>query len=272
MRKEQEQAKYKKWYKKWWGILIILIFLPFVAIWYIWKKTNWDKSVKIILTILIFFFVIILLKSNDETIKQIEQLESQKITQIQKQENDEKNIEILKSINYELVESKDISFNDPNSGIVKRFNTRVLIENNPVTKKQIEILSEKIIKDYQQQKADAISIFYYFNRSQVNGAYTLAQAEWAPNGKWEEANLKQNQKTTYKFTEFIDKKRTDGPTELEREINTAMRDLWYEMMETQDMVTDEETAKILAPKYGKTVEEMLEIRRKVIDYDLGLTQ
>ena len=268
---KQEQIKRKKWYKKWWGILIILMFLPFVAVWYIWKKTNWNKSVKIILTILIFFFVIILLKSNNETIEQIEQLESQKI--VQTQENNEKNIEILKSVNYELVESEDISFNDPNSGIVKRFSVRVLIENNPVTKKQIEVLSEKIIKDYQQQKADAISIFYYFDRSQINGAYTLAQAEWAPNGKWEEANLKQNQKTTYKFTGFIDKERTNEPSELEREINTAMRDMWYEMMETRDdLVTDEEIAKILASKYEKTIEEMLEIRRKVTDYDLGLTK
>jgi len=268
---QEEQKQIKKWYKKWWGILIIIMLLPFVTIWYIWKKTNWNKSVKIILTILIILFVVIVSDSNNKTIEQAKKLESQKITQ--EEENNEKNLEILKAINYESVESKDVSFNDPNYGMVKRFSVRILIENNPVTKKQIEVLSEKIIEDYQQQqKADAISIFYYFDRSQINGAYTLAQVEWAPNGKWEEANLKQNQKTTYKFTEFIDKKRTNEPSELEREINTAMRDLWYEMMETQDMVTDEETAKILAPKYGKTVEEMLEIRHKVVDYDLGLTR
>ncbi|MCK5084864.1 MAG: hypothetical protein KAQ64_04385 [Candidatus Pacebacteria bacterium] len=236
------------------------------------QNNKWYKKRWVIILIAVIGIVIIFGGDDDsQKIKNIEntnKIESQKNLR----ENNEESLETIKTIDYELVESEDISFNDPNYGIVKRFNVKVLIKNNPVTKKQIEILSEKIIKDYQQQKADAISIFYYFNRSQVSGAYTLAQAEWAPNGKWEEANLKQNQKTTYKFTEFIDKKRTNEPTELEIEINTAMRDLWYEMMKTQDIVTDEETAKILAPRYGKTVEEMLKIRYKVNDYDLGLTQ
>lgn len=73
---KQEQVKHKKWYKKWWGILIILVFLPFVTIWYIWKKTNWNKSVKIILTILIILFVaIVSSNSNNKTIKQTQKEE-----------------------------------------------------------------------------------------------------------------------------------------------------------------------------------------------------
>ena len=49
-----------------------------------------------------------------------------------------------------------------------------------------------------------------------------------------------------------------------------MKDLWYEMAEnTDDLVTDEDVAKILAPKFGKTIDEMVDIRIKVTTYDLG---
>jgi len=63
----------------------------------------------------------------------------------------------------------------------------------------------------------------------------------------------------------------NAPSEEERKINEAMKDLWYEMVEkSDDLVTDEDVAKVLAPQFNKTVDEMVEIRMKVSDYDLGL--
>jgi len=55
----------KKWYKTWWGIPIIVILLPFFLIWYIWAKTNWDKNVKIVVTIIIFLIFVISNISNN---------------------------------------------------------------------------------------------------------------------------------------------------------------------------------------------------------------
>jgi hypothetical protein len=171
---------------------------------------------------------------------------------------------ILSTISYEIIEVKDIS-----SIKAKRYSVYVIINNNPTTKQQIEALSEKIVSSYKD--IDAISIFYYFDKTQINGAYTLAMAEWAPNGDWGQADLKTNQKLTYEFTSFIDKKRTNEPTALEREINQAMKDKWYELNEnSQSLITDEDVAEILAPRYNKTVKEMIEIREKVAFYDLGI--
>ena len=191
----QEQIKHKEWYKKWWGILIMLIFLPFVAIWYIWKKTNWNKFVKIILTILILFFVmIVLLGSNNET----SELKSKQT------ETETKTKNVLNTTNYEIAEEEDISH-----ALAKRYSVRVVVNNNPATKSQIRAISEKIVNDYETKNADALAIFFYFDKGQIDGTYTLAKAEWAPNGDWSQADIGKDQKLTYEFTDFIDKKRTE---------------------------------------------------------------
>lgn len=171
---------------------------------------------------------------------------------------------ILSTVNYEIIEVKDVSYID-----AKRYSISIVINNNPATRQQVEAISEKIISSYKD--IDAIAMFYYFDKTQINGTYTLAKAEWAPNGDWSQADLKNNQKLTYQFTGLIDKKRTNEPTALEREINQAMKDKWYELSEnSQLLITDEDVAEILAPKYNKTVKEMIEIREKVTFYDLGI--
>jgi len=171
----------------------------------------------------------------------------------------------LSKIDYEILETEDFSIPSAN-----RFNVKVLISNNPATAEQIKAVSEKIVEDY-RNKADAVSILFYFDKSQVDGAYTIAKADWAPNGDWSQADLKTNQKLVYDLKDIVGQERTDDPTSEEREINKAMRDLWYEMVdESDEVVTDEDVAEILAPQYNKTVEEMMEIRMKVSNYDLGI--
>lgn len=41
----------KPWYKKWWGILIVLCFWPYLLIWYAWARSRWSKVVKIVATV-----------------------------------------------------------------------------------------------------------------------------------------------------------------------------------------------------------------------------
>ena len=175
----------------------------------------------------------------------------------------------LSGIDYRIVKTEDYSM-----ATAKRMGVHVLINNNPATKEHIRAITNKIVDDY-ENKVDAIAVSFYFEESQVGHGYTLAKAEWAPYGDWSKANLKKNQEIVYEFKgfvgqSFVGQERTNEPTPEEREINNTMRDLWYEMMETNDSVTDEEVAIILAPQYGKTVDEMLDIQMKVLEYDLGL--
>lgn len=48
----------KEWYKKWWGLIIALLTLPFFIIWYAWAKSSWNKGVKVIVTIIASLVII----------------------------------------------------------------------------------------------------------------------------------------------------------------------------------------------------------------------
>lgn len=49
----------KFWFKTWWGILIIITFLPFVAVWWVWKKSNWNRNLKLGIIVAIFLLMFI---------------------------------------------------------------------------------------------------------------------------------------------------------------------------------------------------------------------
>jgi hypothetical protein len=37
----------KEWYKKWWGIVLAVLLLPFFIVWYAWNKSNWNVAIKL---------------------------------------------------------------------------------------------------------------------------------------------------------------------------------------------------------------------------------
>lgn len=40
----------KPWYKKWWGIILTIVFFPIIVPYLVWTKTTWNKWVKIAIT------------------------------------------------------------------------------------------------------------------------------------------------------------------------------------------------------------------------------
>lgn len=168
------------------------------------------------------------------------------------------------SFPYEIVARKDLTI-----PTAKRYELRVLIAESDASEANIKQLTEKLVEDH-KASYDALSILYYFDKYQVEGAYTLAKADWAPEGDWGKADLGKNQIITYNFLDRSNVDPANAPTEEERIINKAMRDLFYEMNEnTSELITDEQVAEVLAPEYEKTIEEMIEIRQSVVRYDSG---
>lgn len=55
----------KPWYKKWWGIITAILILPAFAVWFIWKKTSWNKLAKIGATGVIVAITISALANNE---------------------------------------------------------------------------------------------------------------------------------------------------------------------------------------------------------------
>lgn len=62
-----EQKEIKPWYKKWWGVILALVFLPFFLIWWIWAKTTWKVPIKIILSAVIFIGYIGIVNNDNKT-------------------------------------------------------------------------------------------------------------------------------------------------------------------------------------------------------------
>src|SRR3989338_1675725 len=50
--------KVKNWKKTWWGITILIGLSPFIALYWIWTKSNWDNSFKIIASIPLLILII----------------------------------------------------------------------------------------------------------------------------------------------------------------------------------------------------------------------
>lgn len=171
----------------------------------------------------------------------------------------------LSTIDYEVKPAEDFSIVG-----ATRLAQDIIIRENPVTEEMMKAIAKKQV-DQLDDGVDALSMLFYFDDTQVSGAATLGKIDYAPNGNWADAGEDAEKQYSYDFYDVVSEIRTNEPTAEEREINQAMRDLWYEKSEqTTDLVTDEEIAKILAPKYDKTVEEMLEIRQRVSNFDLGL--
>jgi hypothetical protein len=101
---------------------------------------------------------------------------------------------------FEILEDQDISI-----GGVKRFVLRVLIEKKPVSKEEIEAVSRMIFSRKSLDKPDEVTVWYYFDRSQSPGSYTLAMAEWTPQGDWK-----------HTFTKHVGELVKDAPTPEDR--------------------------------------------------------
>lgn len=53
-----EQTPSKPWYKKWWGVVLTVLFFPFVVPYLVWTKTTWNKWVKVGITVFCAIFIV----------------------------------------------------------------------------------------------------------------------------------------------------------------------------------------------------------------------
>jgi len=60
----QNAPKKKEWYKSKWGLVVAIIFFPYFLIWYMWTKTKWNKTAKLIITIVFVIINIVALGDN----------------------------------------------------------------------------------------------------------------------------------------------------------------------------------------------------------------
>ncbi|QQR77129.1 MAG: hypothetical protein IPJ67_03155 [Candidatus Moraniibacteriota bacterium] len=60
----EAQNDKKSFYKTWWGIILIIAFVPIFALWYVWTKTQWGRAAKWVATVAIVLFSVGVIGSN----------------------------------------------------------------------------------------------------------------------------------------------------------------------------------------------------------------
>lgn len=63
---EARSNQKKAWYKNGWGLVIAILLFPYFLFWYMWAKTNWNKWVKVIITIVFVFINVVALTGDDQ--------------------------------------------------------------------------------------------------------------------------------------------------------------------------------------------------------------
>lgn len=179
--------------------------------------------------------------------------------------------------NYEIVETED----DPwKSAIRKQYRVLVLTD---ITEEELKATLIQIVldKSSENEDIDAISIFAYDRREDVNGAYTLGTVDWCPNGNWGDVTpeiASSNDRSSYEYVfdikEKVGNENLERPTDLEFEIRdyyTVCSDAEWDKIDLSDpyAIVDEDVVyQKVADKYGITKEEAEEICMKVTLYQM----
>lgn len=179
--------------------------------------------------------------------------------------------------NYEIVETED----DPWNGAIRK-QYRVLVPSD-ISKDELKSTLIQIVidKTSENKDIDAIAIFAYDRKEDINDAYTFGTMNWCPNGNWGDVTpeiTSNNDRSSYEYVfdikDKVGDKNIERPTDLEFEINDyyyVCSDAEWDKIDLSDpyAFVDEDTIyPIIADKYGITKEEAKEICRKVSIYQM----
>jgi hypothetical protein len=176
---------------------------------------------------------------------------------------------------YVIVETE----NDPWENAIRK-QYRVLVPSD-ISEEEVKATFTQIIMDETSKNndIDAICIFAYDRKEDINGAYTIGKVDWCPNGNWGDVTSKiaeTNDRSSYEYVFDIKGKvvnpTIDSPTELEFEIYdyflVCCDDEWdkIDLNDPYAIVDEELVAQKVAEHYGISVEKVDEICLKVVEY------
>lgn len=180
--------------------------------------------------------------------------------------------------NYEIVETVDDPWND---AIRKQYS---VIVPSDISKDELKATLIQIVLDKtsENKEIDAICIFAYDKKQDLNGAYTFGTVDWCPNGSWSDVTpeiASSNDRSSYEYVfnirDKVGNKNREHPTDLEFEIMdyyTVCTDAEWDKIDLNDpyAVIDEDVVyQKVADKYGITKEEVKDICMKVAIYKMN---
>ncbi len=147
---------------------------------------------------------------------------------------------------FKVVKTEDVSF----LGVV-RLSMRVQVDGK-VSRDQIRsICMELIEKEKSRKPHNAIGFFLYLPGTNSNGFYTAGKADWAPNGKWEEAkSVKTGDYSKHRLVIETGSAVGEVPKSVvQAEIPEAKRrKIFYELVAAQDRGVGDQKAYVIVAK------------------------
>ena len=162
----------------------------------------------------------------------------------------------------ETADYKIVDKNDMNYGNVVRVQFKILVS-EPITEAKLRVISEEIIASQKKLKPhNALSLLYYFPKTDIAGHYTAGRASWAPNGKWEDAGeVKAGDYSQHRLVIETGNAFGEVPKTNETGIpEDKRRKIFYDLIVAQDEGDgDEKAYGIIAKKYEIDVDTIREI-------------
>ena len=150
--------------------------------------------------------------------------------------------------NYRIARKEDLSY-----GRVTRFQYRIALDQSPAEADLRAICEGLIAQQKQLKPCNAISFAFYLPGSDVNGHYTAGKADWAPNGKWEDASsVRAGDYSRHQLSIKLGSALGKVPKSVETDLpESQKRRIFYDLVAAQDRgVGDQRAYQIIANKYG----------------------
>src|SRR3989338_7512649 len=144
---EQGKRKVKPWHKRWWGFLLIIGFWPITLIWWVWKKSNWEREIKIASTIVLVILIFIVGVRYGQNVEKTKRLTTEALNQRQVDSSISLTVTLapkMKRVPYEIINTWEI----PNGGQGKL----VVIDTKYFNKEGIPLLGQILKEDVKNNK------------------------------------------------------------------------------------------------------------------------
>jgi hypothetical protein len=159
---------------------------------------------------------------------------------------------------YGVVGREDVSF-----GNVVRIVFRIRVADVPTEDQLRQIAQEVVDTEKRKQPVNAIGFFFYLPGTDTSGFYTAGKADWAPQGKWEDADkVEAGDYSTHKLVvEASAAVPPYSPSGAAADIpESTRRQMFYDLVAEQDKGTGDERAyEVIAQAYGVDVDIVQEI-------------
>lgn len=177
-----------------------------------------------------------------------------------------KNTSSTASVDYEIIEKEDISVE-----AAKRYSYDVVIKEK-VNVKELEDISKEIVeKIKEEEKFNAVVIWFYDYKEYIGEGHTLGKTTYAPEGDWAKADTVspgEYEKMDYNY-ELMEKDWSKQLTKEEAKVYKAWHNLYQSKAKDDDLPDEDKIDTEIAKKFDISSEEVNKIMKKQLIWQIN---